>query len=511
MVAHFGQLHLPVGEQPVVQTAGGRTPHLQARTEGTGTVFSYALRGCATARRAQRMDLQARPRDSATRRDLSTHIDHALSADTFQRRERTRELRADDRILPLEAVAIGFGGVLQPALSDRGSQPVRGRNERLHLLVERTNASALAGEVRTYRAQITTVLTARTHGFMQPLTEVVALTLDSREQVPQPTHLCATGFECRRSRTLQVGVLGFCRSQHTVTKLDKVQLQLVAQAVGLGAQPHDLLGRLLHDVAKAGLCIGCSRNDALELLELGEVNIVCHPIEIGRSGMIDAVIGLDARKLGRHDRREPRRAVGIDASCFSRPIAPRESNTVTRDLLHPHRKQRTRHDAVISVTHEGSARPVETKEPGDTREQLDDGDMLAHAADTAENLKAQVAGDLIDLEVTDPERLTVAAEKLGAIAEPPRDGLPGVEIDEQHVRGRVQRAGRATPGLLRDLEQSGITLESIEVHRPTLDDVFLTLTGRSLRDAEDAAEAGDQSADSASEPTDDTALTGADK
>ena len=29
-----------------------------------------------------------------------------------------------------------------------------------------------------------------------------------------------------------------------------------------------------------------------------------------------------------------------------------------------------------------------------------------------------------------------------------------------------------------------MTLDSIEVHRPTLDDVFLTLTGRSLRDAE---------------------------
>ena len=137
---------------------------------------------------------------------------------------------------------------------------------------------------------------------------------------------------------------------------------------------------------------------------------------------------------------------------------------------------------------------------------IDQGRIVA--ADTAENLKAQVAGDLIDLEVTDPDKLTVAAEKLGAIAEPPHDGLPGVEIDEQHVRGRVQRAGRATPGLLRDLEQSGITLESIEVHRPTLDDVFLTLTGRSLRDAEDAAEAGDQGVDA---DADESVLTGADQ
>ena len=52
------------------------------------------------------------------------------------------------------------------------------------------------------------------------------------------------------------------------------------------------------------------------------------------------------------------------------------------------------------------------------------------------------------------------------------------------MSGRVARAGKAVPGLLRDLEASGVELESIEVIRPTLDDVFLTLTGRSLRDAE---------------------------
>lgn len=110
------------------------------------------------------------------------------------------------------------------------------------------------------------------------------------------------------------------------------------------------------------------------------------------------------------------------------------------------------------------------------------------AADTADNLKNQVAGDLVDLEVAEAAQVMVAAEKLAAIAEPPRHGLPGVEVDGAHVRGRVQRAGRAIPGLLRDLERAAIGLEAIEVHRPTLDDVFLTLTGRSLRDAESGGE-----------------------
>jgi ABC-2 type transport system ATP-binding protein len=110
---------------------------------------------------------------------------------------------------------------------------------------------------------------------------------------------------------------------------------------------------------------------------------------------------------------------------------------------------------------------------------IDHGKIVA--ADTSDNLKAQVAGDLVDLEVTDLTRVPDAATRLETLADQ-------VETDGQHVRGRVQRAGKAVPGLLRDLTEADISLEGIEVIRPTLDDVFLTLTGRSLRDAEAATE-----------------------
>jgi ABC-2 type transport system ATP-binding protein len=133
------------------------------------------------------------------------------------------------------------------------------------------------------------------------------------------------------------------------------------------------------------------------------------------------------------------------------------------------------------------------------------------AADTADNLKAQVAGDLVDLEVAADDRVGLAAQKLGAIAEPERHGLPGVEVEGRHVRGRVQRAGRAVPGLLRNLEQASITLDSIEVHRPTLDDVFLTLTGRSLRDAEASGDAEPTTEPGTTEDDVPTELQGADR
>jgi ABC-2 type transport system ATP-binding protein len=151
-----------------------------------------------------------------------------------------------------------------------------------------------------------------------------------------------------------------------------------------------------------------------------------------------------------------------------------------------------------------------------TTHYLDEADALADriliidqgrivAADTSDNLKAQVAGDLVDLEVAHPVKVPEAAQKLATITGDGRD----VEVADQHVRGRVPRAGRTIQGLLRDLDRAGIDLDSIEVHRPTLDDVFLSLTGRSLRDAEATAkEAGDGGAQPAepgatsSEPTD---------
>ncbi len=122
-----------------------------------------------------------------------------------------------------------------------------------------------------------------------------------------------------------------------------------------------------------------------------------------------------------------------------------------------------------------------------TTHYLDEADALADrlividhgkivATDTADNLKAQVAGDLVVLDIASTDLVASAAERLGAIA-------TEVETEDSIVRGRVSRAGTALPGLLRDLDRAGVELTSIEVRRPTLDDVFLNLTGRSLRDA----------------------------
>lgn len=65
------------------------------------------------------------------------------------------------------------------------------------------------------------------------------------------------------------------------------------------------------------------------------------------------------------------------------------------------------------------------------------------------------------------------------------EGAVDVETEDAVVGFRIPRGGSVLPALLRSIDAQGIELHGVEVHRPTLDDVFLTMTGRSLRD-EDA-------------------------
>jgi ABC-2 type transport system ATP-binding protein len=99
------------------------------------------------------------------------------------------------------------------------------------------------------------------------------------------------------------------------------------------------------------------------------------------------------------------------------------------------------------------------------------------ASDTPDALKRQVSGDLIALTVAAESDVVTASETLAAIAR------SAASVDGLQVSARVLDGGAELPGLLRALDVAGVSLASIEVRRPTLDDVFLTMTGRSLREA----------------------------
>ncbi|OSC74569.1 ATP-binding cassette domain-containing protein [Streptomyces sp. WA6-1-16] len=107
----------------------------------------------------------------------------------------------------------------------------------------------------------------------------------------------------------------------------------------------------------------------------------------------------------------------------------------------------------------------------------DHGTIVAEG--TPDELKARVTGDAVAVDVAD--RAAEAAE----LAEQ----LPGAEevtVAQDTVRFRVPRGDSALPELLRALDGRGILMTSVQINRPTLDDVFLSLTGRSLRDSEAA-------------------------
>jgi ABC-2 type transport system ATP-binding protein len=99
------------------------------------------------------------------------------------------------------------------------------------------------------------------------------------------------------------------------------------------------------------------------------------------------------------------------------------------------------------------------------------------AAGTPSELKRQVSGDAVALTLRDVGRAGDAAQLAGA--------LPGADeptVDGTLVVVHVPDGSSTLPALLKDLDAKGVELAGVEVRRPTLDDVFLTLTGRSLRD-----------------------------
>ena len=107
------------------------------------------------------------------------------------------------------------------------------------------------------------------------------------------------------------------------------------------------------------------------------------------------------------------------------------------------------------------------------------------ATGTPEELKRRISGDVVTLRVSG---LAAEAQKLLATQPIVRD----VTLSEGDLRLTVEHGEEALPALLRVLDGAGKTISSISLSRPTLDDVFLTLTGRSLRDDSPSAAASDQ-------------------
>jgi ABC-2 type transport system ATP-binding protein len=103
---------------------------------------------------------------------------------------------------------------------------------------------------------------------------------------------------------------------------------------------------------------------------------------------------------------------------------------------------------------------------------IDRGEVIADG--TAARLKSDLAGDQITV--------TTTGEADAAAAAGLADRTGEAVVDGTTVRVRVPDAAAALPGYLRALDAAGVKVTGAETARPTLDDVFLALTGRSIAD-----------------------------
>jgi ABC-2 type transport system ATP-binding protein len=103
---------------------------------------------------------------------------------------------------------------------------------------------------------------------------------------------------------------------------------------------------------------------------------------------------------------------------------------------------------------------------------IDHGRIVAEGSPQA--LKREIAGDIVTIGVPEPERVLTLLRAQAFVRE--------ATAEDGRVRLYVDRGEEAMPSLLRLLDRERFELHTLELHRPSLDDVFLRQTGRSLRE-----------------------------
>ncbi|MDQ3716385.1 MAG: ATP-binding cassette domain-containing protein [Actinomycetota bacterium] len=113
---------------------------------------------------------------------------------------------------------------------------------------------------------------------------------------------------------------------------------------------------------------------------------------------------------------------------------------------------------------------------------VDAGKIIARG--TADELKSTVGGERVEVVVHDPAQLGAALRVVSDCC------LAEAAVDEHTRRLTAPAAGGATQlvNVIRALDEAGITIDDVGLRRPTLDDVFLSLTGHAAEQPDAIAE-----------------------
>jgi len=105
---------------------------------------------------------------------------------------------------------------------------------------------------------------------------------------------------------------------------------------------------------------------------------------------------------------------------------------------------------------------------------IDKGKILV--IDTTQNLKNSVGNDVITLSCSELDKFTKRLEK--------EDWIKNIKRHDLHLTLGVEKGEEKIPAIFEIAHKLKIKIKSISVRKPTLDDVFIHFTGRTMRDQE---------------------------
>jgi ABC-2 type transport system ATP-binding protein len=123
---------------------------------------------------------------------------------------------------------------------------------------------------------------------------------------------------------------------------------------------------------------------------------------------------------------------------------------------------------------------------------IDRGSIIAHG--TTDQLKAQTGGERVEMVVSDESEIPAAERVLTEQCH----GDVQIDIQARRLTAEATGGPAILAPLLEALRKEDVTIVDVGLRRPTLDDVFLTLTGHTAVEAEQADEADSASPDAAS-------------